>query len=231
MRKTAIVTGASRGIGLEICKTLAEESHQVLAVARSEAPLKHLQEQYPGSIEAKPVDLSESSELDRLIETVSDTYGRVDILINNAGALVNKPFHELSKKDWDKMIHVNLYAAVELVKKLIPYFSKEAHIVNISSMGGYQGSAKFPGLAAYSVAKGALSILSECLAVELSDQKIRSNALCLGAVKTEMMQEAFPGFEPPVTAEEMGSYIARFALEGHKFYNGQILPVTLSDPD
>jgi len=231
MSKTTVVTGASRGIGFEICKALAEKDHHVIAVARSEKPLSRLQESYPKFIDARPVDLTKNNDIKQLASHVANTYGNVDILINNAGVLINKPFLQLTMEEWQKMINVNLYAAVELVKEFIPILSEEAHIVNISSMGGYQGSAKFPGLSAYSVAKGALSILSECLAVELSENKIRSNALCLGAVKTEMLEEAFPGFEPPVQAEQMGAYIARFALEGHTFYNGQVLPVTLGDPD
>lgn len=231
MSKTAVVTGASRGIGFEICTSLAARDHHVIAVARSKKPLSRLQENYPKFIDARPVDLTESNDIKQLASHVANTYGSIDILINNAGALVNKPFFQLTMEDWQNMIDVNLYTAVELVKEFIPILSEEAHIVNISSMGGYQGSAKFPGLSAYSVAKGALSILSECLAVELSEKKIRSNALCLGAVKTEMLEEAFPGFEPPVQADQMGNYIARFALEGHTFFNGQVLPVTLGDPD
>ncbi len=231
MSKTAVVTGASRGIGFEICTSLAARDHHVIAVARSKKPLSRLQENYPKFIDARSVDLTESNDIKQLASHVANTYGSIDILINNAGALVNKPFFQLTMEDWQNMIDVNLYTAVELVKEFIPILSEEAHIVNISSMGGYQGSAKFPGLSAYSVAKGALSILSECLAVELSEKKIRSNALCLGAVKTEMLEEAFPGFEPPVQADQMGNYIARFALEGHTFFNGQVLPVTLGDPD
>lgn len=231
MSKTIIVTGASRGIGLETSKALADAGHDVIAVARSEEPLNRLRESKPQHIEAIPVDLTESIEVDQLVQSISEHYKSVDILINNAGALVNKPFLDLSKNEWQKMLNVNLFTAVELVKKITPLFSYEAHIVNISSMGGFQGSAKFPGLSAYSVAKGALSILSECLAVELSDKNIHSNALCLGAVKTEMLEEAFPGFEPRVNPEEMGAYIARFALEGNKFYNGRVLPVTLGDPE
>lgn len=231
MTKTAIVTGASRGIGFEICQVLASGGHQVIAVARSKNALSRLQESYPNLIAAKPADLTKSSELEELAGFIQEGYKSVDILINNAGLLINKPFLDLDKTEWQKMINVNLIAAAELIKKLEPAFAEGAHIVNISSMGGFQGSAKFPGLSAYSAAKGALSILSECLAVELADREISCNALCLGAVKTEMLEEAFPGFEPPVTADEMGAYIARFALEAHKFYNGQILPVTLSDPE
>lgn len=230
MGVTAIVTGASRGIGYEICRELASRDADVLAVARSSEPLLELEKMHPDRIQAVPADLTDAGEVEELLKIARST-GRVDLLINNAGALINKPFADLEMEEWRRLLEVNLLAAVRLVKSLLGDFGEEAHIVNISSMGGYQGSAKFPGLAAYSTTKGALSILSECLAAELDDYGISVNALCLGAIRTEMLEEAFPGFEAPVEAGEMGTYIADFALNGAKFYNGQILPVTLADPD
>lgn len=231
MPKTAIVTGASRGIGYEISTALAEEGQQVIAVARSKELLESLQETYPDNIKTIPTDLTDSEELSNLIDEISQQKSAIGILVNNAGALINKPFDKLDKEDWQHMLNVNLITAVELIRSLLPFFAEESHIVNISSMGGFQGSAKFPGLSAYSVAKGALSILSECLAAEFTERKIIVNALCLGAVQTEMLEQAFPGFKAPVNAREMGSYIANFALEGSNFYNGQVLPVTLSNPE
>ena len=231
MSKTAIVTGASRGIGFQTSIALAKKGHSVLATARSKDDLAELAGHYPNLIRAFPADLTIEEDIEHLTEEVSNTYGTVDVLVNNAGALINKPFENLTKEDWQKMINVNLLTAVDLTRSLLSLFSDRAHIVNISSMGGFQGSDKFPGLSAYSAAKGALSILSECLSVELADRNISSNTLCLGAVQTEMLGEAFPGFKAPVSAEEMGTYIADFALAGSKFYNGQVLPVALGNPE
>lgn len=231
MKKVAIVTGASRGIGYETTIALASKGHQVVATARSEKPLEKLKQTHPEQIGIFPTDLTKQKEVSLLSENIGEKHSSVDILINNAGALVNKPFMELDREDWEKMMEVNLYTAVDLIKSLVPFFSDGAHILNISSMGGFQGSSKFPGLSAYSVAKGALSILSECLAIELGSKNIHSNALCLGAVQTEMLQEAFPGFKAPVSAKEMGAYIADFALNGNNFYNGQVLPVTIGNPE
>jgi NAD(P)-dependent dehydrogenase (short-subunit alcohol dehydrogenase family) len=231
MSKVAVVTGASRGIGFEIAQLLAEQEHQVVAVARSVDPLNKLENTNPDHITAVPTDLTEQGDVTRLTHQVRDKFGNVDILINNAGALINKPFTELSLDDWRSQIESNLISAVHITKQFLPYFNKNAHIVNISSMGGFQGSAKFPGLTAYSVSKGALSILTECLATELSDKNIKVNALCLGAVQTDMLEEAFPGITAPITAEEMGEYITNFALNGSRFYNGKILPVALEDPE
>ncbi|GAA5520075.1 SDR family oxidoreductase [Aliifodinibius salicampi] len=231
MSKVAIVTGASRGIGREVCKQLAERNHQVVAVARSKIPLQKLQNEYPENIFSNPTDLTVEKSVTELIQTLTSRYEGVDILINNAGALINKSFQELTLNDWRSQMESNLISAVNITKHLLPLFNNDAHIINISSMGGFQGSAKFPGLAAYSVSKGGLSILTECLATEFAEHNICANALCLGAVQTEMLEQAFPGIEAPVSPEEMGTYITDFALNGSKFYNGKILPVALEDPE
>ncbi len=230
MSKVAIVTGASRGIGREICKALAEDDHQVVAVARSKEPLRNLSNDNSNTI-GIPTDLTNQQAIHSLIKQLDEYFSGIDILINNAGALINKPFDKLTSDDWHAQFESNVISAIQITKQLLPQFNPGAHIVNISSMGGFQGSAKFPGLAAYSVSKGALSILTECLAVELSDKKIKANALCLGAVQTEMLEEAFPGIEAPVTADRMGNYIADFAVEASAFYNGKVLPVALEDPE
>ena len=230
MSKTAIVTGASRGIGYELSKSLADRGHRVLGLARTLDSLQQLKAYDPDAISILDLDLTDEGSVDKLKSEAEKRYGTIDILVNNAGALLNKPFEELTRQDWHHLLNINLVAPAQLIKALLPLFSDEAHIVNISSMGGYQGSSKFPGLSAYSVAKGGLSILGECLAAEFAERGIRVNTLCLGAVQTEMLEEAFPGFEAPVNAADMGGYIAKFALEGSRFYNGQILPVTLGDP-
>jgi len=231
MSKVAIVTGASRGIGYEICRKLANKKHSVLAVARSENALNELKQHNPSLIEPIPADLTDQEAVNKIAELIKSEYNGVDILINNAGALINKSFVDLPLEDWRSQIESNLISAVSITKKILPLFNISSHIINISSMGGFQGSAKFPGLAAYSVSKGALSILAECLAVELADHNIKVNALCLGAVQTDMLEDAFPGIKAPVTPKDMGEYIADFALNGHHFYNGKILPVALEDPD
>lgn len=104
------------------------------------------------------------------------------------------------------------------------------HIVNISSMGGFQGSVKFPGLSAYSASKGALAILTECLAEELKDKNIKVNCLALGSSQTEMFEAAFPGMQAGTLAFEMGRYVADFALNGSKYFNGKIIPVSNTTP-
>lgn len=230
MSKIAIVTGASRGIGREVCMELARQGHHIVAVARSEELLEKLAATKE-TIHAKPTDLTDEQAVHELVQEIEDHFPKVDILINNAGTLINKPFTDLSLADWRTHIEGNLISAVNITKQLLPLFNEKAHIVNISSMGGFQGSAKFPGLSAYSASKGAVSIFTESLAVELTSQNIKANALCLGAVQTEMLEEAFPGIEAPLSPQEMGNYIADFALNGHQYYNGKILPVAMDNPE
>lgn len=228
MTKTILITGASRGIGYQTALALAERNHHILAVARSREALEQLQQTHPDSISIFPTDLTHQTQLRNLFEFIAENAREIDVLINNAGALINKPFEELTSNDWQKMIDVNLLSVINLTRGLIPFLAEQSHIVNISSMGGFQGSEKFPGLTAYSVAKGAVSILSECLAAELD--QIRVNALCLGSVQTEMFATAFPDFKADVSSEKMGTYIAEFALNGSTYYNGKVLPVALQNP-
>ena len=162
---------------------------------------------------------------------VLDQFGPVDILINNAGFLVNKPFEDLIKDDLMKSFQVNTIGIMEITKFSIPYLNKtNSHIVNISSMGGFQGSAKFPGLTAYSSAKAALCAFTEVFAEEYKDSSIKMNCLCLGAVQTKMLEKAFPGFKAEISPKEMGSYIFDFARKQGRFLNGKIIPVSLSTP-
>lgn len=227
-----VVTGASQGIGYEIVKKLLNDSeHNVFALARSKKKLESLKKYSLGSTYTYyTFDLLKENYKKDLIPEITRALGKVDILINNAGLLVNKPFAELTNKDFDDLFDTNVKSIFKLIRDLLPHYSKNAHIVNISSMGGYQGSAKFSGLSLYSASKGALGILTECIAEELKYQNIKANALALGAVQTEMLSEAFPGYEAPVKAEEMAGFIIDFAMKAHHYINGKIIPVSLSTP-
>ncbi|WP_430928795.1 SDR family NAD(P)-dependent oxidoreductase [Polaribacter marinivivus] len=225
--KNVVITGTSRGIGYELAKLFANQNHNVLAISRNTEPLEALNHK---NIKTLAVDLCKNDEILQVTEFVKNNWKQVDILINNAGKLVNKPFTELTSDDFLEVYKVNVFGVAELTKRLIPYLQKGSHVVTISSMGGIQGSMKFPGLAAYSSAKGAVITLSELLAEEYKEQQIAFNVLALGAVQTEMLQEAFPGFQAPVSAEEMANYIYNFSLTGHQFYNGKVLQVSSTTP-
>lgn len=228
-----IITGASRGIGHELVKHFCQTTRcRILACARSAAKLADLQKYASESAEVIPlaVDLGTETGIQAVGEKAHDLKFQLKVLINNAGVLVNKPLPELNSADFDKLFNINVKAVFMLVQALLPHFASDAHIVNIGSMGGYQGSAKFPGLSLYSAAKGALAVFTECLAEELKEKEIKANCLALGAAQTEMLAEAFPGVKAPVTAPEMAAFIANFALNSAKFINGKVLPVSVSTP-
>ena len=231
-----IITGASSGVGFEAAIELtAQNSNKVIAIARSQDKLTRLQEIATSlnpecSIYPVVFDLvnDDHHDLKSFISAHFDS--GVDVLINNAGALINKPFAQLGELDFVEMLQTNFLAHVRITQALLPLMKAGTHIVNIGSMGGVQGSAKFKGLAAYSASKAALHNFTETLAIELADQKISVNCLALGSAQTEMLEAAFPGYQSPVMAFEMGKYIADFALTGHKFFNGKILPVAVTTP-
>ena len=225
--KNVVITGTSRGIGFELAKQFAENGHQVLALSRNAEPLSAINHK---NITVLSVDISKSEDLQKVTDFVKKSWKKVDILINNAGKLINKPFTELSSDDFLEVYKVNVFAVAEITKLMIPFLQKGSHVVTISSMGGIQGSMKFPGLAAYSSAKGAVITLSELLAEEYKEQQIAFNILALGAVQTEMLEEAFPGYQAPLSATEMANYIFDFSLTGNKFYNGKVLQVSASTP-
>jgi 3-oxoacyl-[acyl-carrier protein] reductase len=233
MTKNAIVTGAAKGIGYQIALRLTKDfGYKVLAISRNQEALEKLQKQAGPDLSVLPFDL-ETGNYQTLINFITTAeWNSVDVLINNAGYLVNKPFTEISTVELHQSYAVNVFSPFMLIQHLLPYMLKaeSAHIVNISSMGGFQGSQKFAGLSAYSSSKGALAVLTECLAEELKDSSVKLNCLCLGAVQTEMLSAAFPGYQAPLTAMQMSAYIARFAHEAHHFINGKIIPVSISTP-
>lgn len=225
--KNVIITGASRGIGFELTKCFASKGYNVLALSRNTEPVKNLNLK---NITSLATDFSNNDDFHIISEFLKQTWTKVDIIIHNAGKLVNKPFSEISSDDFLEVYKVNVFAVAELTKIALPFLTKGSHVVTISSIGGIQGSIKFPGLAAYSSSKGAVITLSELLSEEYKNQGIAFNVLALGAVQTEMLEEAFPGFEAPVSALEMADYIFNFATTGHQFYNGKVLQVSSSTP-
>lgn len=226
-----VITGASSGIGFALAIKFIQQGHQVFAIARSKEPLNQLEIKLRSSaFRFLSFDLSNEDYKKVLIPAIQDHFEQVDILINNAGLLMNKPLKDLTDTDFDQVFSVNMKGPFKLIRELTPIMNKGGHIVNISSMGGFQGSAKFPGLSLYSASKGALAVFTECLAEELKTLGISANALALGAVQTEMLAKAFPDYKAPLEASDMADYIFSFAINGNRFFNGKILPVSLSTP-
>lgn len=225
--KSIIITGTSRGIGFELVKLLAQQGHQILALSRNSSPVAQLKLK---NVTCFDFDLSQMLDYMKVEDFLSSKWKTVDILLNNAGALLNKPFVDTSYQDFKHVYDTNVFGVAEMIKTILPFSHSQTHVVTISSMGGIQGSSKFPGLAAYSSSKGAVITLSELLAEEYKENGPSFNVLALGAVQTEMLEEAFPGYKAPTSASEMAAYIAKFSLTGHNYYNGKVLQVSNSTP-
>ena len=228
-----IVTGGSRGIGKQISLYLAsDKNNNLLITGRDQISLiKVYNSSEHKNIKYLIYDFSKLYQSpEAFASQIKPVFDSVDILINNAGSLYSKSFVETSEKEAREMMEINFFVPAMIIKALLNLMKKGSHIVNISSMGGFQGSEKFPGLSYYSASKSALACLSECLAGELKEQEISVNCLALGSVQTEMFENAFPGHKAQVSASEMGKYIGDFALNGNRYFNGKIIPVALTTP-
>lgn len=229
-----LVTGASRGIGLEIVKHLSNASGlYVIAVSRNIKPVtEYINSANTDNILALKADINKASDLRRIASTVKKLNFKLDILINNAGHIVNKPFSKITAAELQDVYSANVFAPFLLIQQLLPLFNAKtrSHIVNISSIGGVQGSSKFAGLSAYSSSKAALCGLTECLAEEFKGKNISVNCLALGAVQTEMLSTAFPGYKAPLKPRQMAEYICDFALTAQNYFNGKIIPVSSTTP-
>jgi NAD(P)-dependent dehydrogenase (short-subunit alcohol dehydrogenase family) len=224
-----VVTGAGRGVGFETALALATEQEvEVLAVSRDVSAWSTAS--MPQRVRSLKADVSTEEGRGEVVRAIGDR--SLAALVNNAGALLKRTLGEWQTSELDHLFAVNARSPLMLTQALLPALGRgpSAHVVNISSMGGFQGSIKFPGLAGYSASKAALACITECLAEELKDTTIRCNCLCLGAVDTAMLREAFPAYQAQVTPKSMGSFIAQFVLNGHKLLNGKVLPVSLSTP-
>ena len=224
-----IITGASRGIGFELTQQFLNAGYTVFCLTRNLEPLKAITH---NKLKTIATDLSSQDSISEAVSIIKKEVTHIDYIINNAGSLVNKPFEQISYSDLEKVYKVNVFAPYYLTQQLLPLLGKQSksHIVNISSMGGFQGSSKFPGLSAYSSSKAAMVGLTECLAEELKEKNISVNCLAIGAVQTEMLEEAFPGYQAPLSPKQMAEYIFDFSIKGHLYYNGKILPVSSSTP-
>jgi short-subunit dehydrogenase len=229
MPKIIVVVGASRGIGAEMVKILGQNANfEILALSRD---ISKMQDLYKGFSNVKCFPFNLSFNVHEQLKEILKNYSQIDILINNAGWLVNKTFTSLTHDDFLNSYQINTIGIMETVQVIVPKMLEHGgHIVNISSMGGVQGSVKFAGLSAYSTSKAALCSFTELFSEEFKNSKIKMNCLALGAAQTEMLNEAFPGYKAPLTAEKMATYITDFALKGDQWFSGKIIPVSLSTP-
>jgi NAD(P)-dependent dehydrogenase (short-subunit alcohol dehydrogenase family) len=226
--QTIVITGASGGIGIELVNCFLFSGWRVIAISRNIDELEKIKNDNLILLKA---NINEAKEIER-IEKICSTFSDIQIVINNAGTLINKPFLNITENELISTYQTNVFAPFLLLQKLIPILNKteRAHVVNIGSMGGFQGSAKFAGLTAYSSSKFALAGLTELLAEEFKSENISFNCLAIGAAQTKMLEKAFPGYQAPVSAREMAEFIFDFASKQAKFINGKIIPVSVSTP-
>jgi len=225
--KSICITGASRGLGYALCKVfLSDSEFNVYAVTRNPESLQSLKGQHPERIKIIPSDICTDAGRDFILNSIQ---GNLDILIHNAGKLLFKEFESITQEEIEGVYRVNVFAPFLLTQKLLPLFSK-SHIINISSIGGVEGSLKFSGLSAYSSSKAALNCLTEMLSEEFKDTDNAFNCLALGSVGTEMFKSAFDGVEASSTPDEMARYIYSFALEAPNVMRGKIISVSKSNP-
>jgi 3-oxoacyl-[acyl-carrier protein] reductase len=226
MNKNIVILGASQGIGAALVEVFAaNENNHVFALSRQ---IEKMQQTFSHrNVVSLKLDLMDQvhTQLKSL-----ELPGQIDILINNAGLLINKPFESITHHDFHASYQVNVIGIMEATQALLPKLKAGAHIVNISSMGGFQGSLKFAGLAAYSTAKAALCSFTEMFAEEYKETNIHMNCLCLGAVQTEMLTKAFPGYQAPTSPVQMANFIANFAEHSGQLLNGKIIPVSANNP-
>jgi len=229
-----VITGASKGIGFEMVKHFLKQAPvTIVAVSRNTATLIKLKKDLKTqNLVVVKGDITKAGDRKKISIAIKGSKLTVDILINNAGHIINRPFESISEKELLSVYNTNVLAPFALIQTLVPLMNKKekSHIVNISSMGGFQGSSKFAGLSAYSSSKAAVAGLSECLAEELKPKNIAVNCLAIGAVQTEMLGKAFPGYKAPLQPNEMAAFICDFAINGHRYFNGKILPVSSSTP-
>lgn len=225
--KQILVTGVSRGIGRAVVQEFCECGHHVYGISRNAQALDEIAAAY-GNFHPLKVDLT-AMDIATLPELLP--HSGLDVLVNNAGAILNKPFEQIEHEEWQHLYEVNVHVPFRLIQGLLPLLkAAKGHVVNVGSMGGMNGTVKFPGLSAYSSSKGALAIMSECLAEELKESGVRINCLALGSANTEMLKAAFPDFSSPVSAEQMATWVVYFSLNASHLFNGKTIPVSASTP-
>ncbi|NBC24997.1 MAG: SDR family NAD(P)-dependent oxidoreductase [Bacteroidetes bacterium] len=224
--ETICITGASRGIGLALVRTFLEAGYHVAAVTRNPSGLN--KERALEKLTIIEADITNDSGRQSVFTALKELPS-LKILVHNAGKLVFKPFGEINADELEKVYAVNVFAPFLLTQKLLSLMDN-THTINISSIGGVEGSLKFAGLSAYSSSKAALNCLTEMLSEEFKDTGNTFNCLALGSVDTEMFRKAFPGVDAGTTPEKIAKYILSFSEEAPKVMRGKIISLSLTNP-
>lgn len=243
--KNVLITGGGTGVGKAIAKSMAQHYDvRLFLTGRRRQLLEQTRDEIlndkRGFREVHIIEADHASEEGRrmILSKLQEHTDRLEVMVNNAGKLIQVPATALTMDDFLEVFKVNVFGVALLCGQLFHLLERgtlhspdvAAHVVNISSMGGIQGSMKFSGLSAYSSSKGALLTLTECLAQEWTGNRVRVNALAIGSVETEMFRSAFPGLKAASDVGSMGNFIARFAMDASILINGKIIPVSSGTP-
>ena len=183
--RSVLVTGATSGIGRAVALAFAERGASVAAIGRNEAALSELVAEIKTErAMAVAADVTQTSDIQRVVNTVVEAFGRLDVLVNAAGHISSGTIEDTSTEAWDAMMNVNLRAVFQLMQLCVPHLTKtKGNIVNVSSVTGLRS---FPGVLAYCVSKAGLDQLTRCAALELAPKGVRVNAVNPGVVVTEI---------------------------------------------
>ncbi|HRZ51797.1 MAG TPA: SDR family NAD(P)-dependent oxidoreductase [Candidatus Contendobacter sp.] len=210
--QVALITGGGRGIGAATAEALARKGARVIVASRTEAELAATVARIQADgldAAALTLDVADEAAVDATFARIAAEQGRLDILVNNAAILLSGPFAEMAMADWDRVLAVNLRGAVLCARQAFRLMREHGGaIVNVSSLGGVPGTEKFPGYAAYTVSKFALTGLTEALAAEGREHNIRVNAVAPGAVDTAMLRQAAPHLRTRTGPADVAKVIA-----------------------
>ncbi|HRD65079.1 MAG TPA: SDR family NAD(P)-dependent oxidoreductase [Candidatus Competibacter sp.] len=208
----ALITGGGRGIGAATAEALARKGAHVIVASRTEAELTATVARLRAAgldASARVLDVADDAAVDAAFDRIAAEFGRLDMLVNNAAIIASGTFAEMTMADWDRLMAVNLRGAVLCARRAFRLMRERGgSIVNVSSLGGVPGTEKFPGYAAYTVSKFALTGLTEALAVEGKDCNIRVNGVAPGAVDTDMLRKAAPHLRTRTTPADVAKVIA-----------------------
>lgn len=207
---------------------LAETEVEVLAVTRHPDALGATMEDWGNRVRVLAADIC-SDEGRKAVAREVGQMPPLQVIIHNAGALVYRPFAQTTESDLTHIYKVNVFAPYLLTQALLPHM-KSTHVINISSVGGVEGSLKFAGLSAYSSSKAALNCLTEMWSEEFKETDIVFNCLALGSVETDMFKEAFPGVPAASSPQNMARFIVSFAFDAPQVMRGKIISLSLGNP-